>query len=879
MGGLPKKALKKSQLVLQTAGSAVNDGSHQVFRATFVENGKSVDGFYKELAPTKDYPELLAKMSVATSVFKRLFQGKRSAEERLVFDDNDKIVGTLSINLEGFKPFNFASETVPTDPAAKELVIPSTKTLIEHNVMESILSSWFLGNDDNHPHNNSLAGDIDLDMFWYSFTIYIKSPRAVIGIPNTQVNLTVADWDRFPNVRDSKPYHWPTYKHPGQETIPSVMPVQGQILTKVLPKTYADPVQFENLAREPLAQEQKLAAALKALLTFQPDIARRRLAEHFGDMALNYTSLDETDTNLRIKYETLFPHFCNQKTNIAPFIDFMMEMYQEYYDNLYRVVVFYMGCENNGYGLPLPATCHALYRKPSLYRNIESWVKTQNETTHLKDDSLLKYDMPELQKRYHQVWRDAFAPTLKELLHGSYNLTNKVLLQVSPDAVVLELVGKKVSDSSFTKAWELFGTMPELSKDKVEPLIYVDKDSGLRDALLFLIEFTSKLNSTAKAYYEKERKDLKENDNLTFSSQLNQLYNDYNLKIRQKLAHTSSHALEFNRIAVTLEQFTKQVNFQLHLTTTDVQMKDTPLATLNKEIVPHTNEEVINQFNVSLFLWAKGLSAEKFNQYIIEIIDKYYVPTYLSSISSRYREKPVKDYLIASINDSCENRLAYILSSGAESAGALNTLLIQHLSRHVVETQHLPSVLQAQRDGSFYTSSNLDVYTRSAVAFATHDKSFVHLYNEQGTKLFYQSMYDWVDKLSENKFNGLITVALNEYENGLSITSRLWGASSRRSEVRGYYQFSSHAKILAMIFLNGKDSSTLNECLFKKVIEAMKDDLAKNPEKQQHPGNKLIMQYNHTDNKSFYFKVLRAHAEEPSHLQELKPSKTLLLLN
>src|SRR6185437_9946651 len=145
-----------------------------------------------------------------------------------VFDDNNKLIGTISINVEGFKPFNYTEEVVPIDPRERECVIPSTKTLIENNIIELLLGRWFLDDDDGHPHNLSLAGDIDFDMFWYWFTIHMKKSRPIIGIPKTHVNLTVRDWEDFPNVKDAKPYHWPAYTHPGQETLPNVVPiVQG----------------------------------------------------------------------------------------------------------------------------------------------------------------------------------------------------------------------------------------------------------------------------------------------------------------------------------------------------------------------------------------------------------------------------------------------------------------------------------------------------------------------------------------------------------------------------------------------------------------------------------------------------------------------------
>ena len=864
--GLPKKALRESQLKLE---AVCNDGSHvEMFRVTFIEDGIQKSAFFKKLEP--NYPELLAKISVAISEIKRSFQGKRSASERLVFDNDDKLIGTLSIIIDGFKSFQYASESVPSESSAKEQTIPSTKTLIEKKAIATYLGRWFLDDDDGHPHNVGFAGsesvDIDFDMFLYWFTIYMKAARPIIGVPKKRVDLSVRDWETFPIVKDSKPYHWPTFKHPGQESLPVLMPVvQGQLLNKVLPKIYGDPTQFEQLAREPEAQEQKFAETLKILLTYQPDVMRKRLVELFGDLTLNYTSLDDT---LRVKYEEEFPEICNVETNVMSFVDFMMNIYQKHYDNLYRVAVFYMGCENNGYGIALPSTCSALYYKPSFYKDIVEWVKVQNETFYSKENSL-KIDLIDLQKRYHQIWRDAYAPTVRDLLHSSYNLTNKLLQQVSSSHLEnAEIVGKKITDESFTQAWELFGTMPKLSIEEIEPLINVDKESKLREALLLLIEFTSKFHDTVQTYYGKERKDLLEEDNLEFSEKINQLYANYNLRVRQSLAHTSTHASEFNLIASKLKQVTEQANFQLHLITTDDQIHDAIKSTVDKKVLPHDDPLVIKQFNDSLFLWAKSLRPEELSQYINEIIDTKYAPVF-KSLSTRRRAQPVKDFLLASMNHSGDNRLAYILASGNEDTGALNTLLVQHLTPLMLQTYALPSIHCAIRDGNF--ERDIPLFTKSAVGFAKYERRFMHLANPEGIKLFYETMFDWLDKLETSKFNGIVKSSLTEYEQTLWFSSR-----SRRGELEQYCKSNGQAKAIALAFVKGDNTSTLNGTLFQKIIEQMKLDISKSPEKQELPGNKLILQYNAVEHAAVY-EAIKIHSAGPSHKQEAKSSAAMSL--
>ncbi|MBL7481601.1 hypothetical protein [Legionella bononiensis] len=876
--GLPKKALRESNLKELTAGSAVKDGSHIITRVTFIEDGIEKLAYFKRLEPKNHYPEFLAKISTAASFFKRLFQGKNSAEERLVFDENDKLVGTLSIGIKGFKSFNFAEDPVPVDPILKEKVIPSTKTLLDKNIMSVLFGRWYLDDDDGHGHQMGIlddeeeSADLDFDMFFYWFTVYMKEPRPIIGVPKKRIDLSVRDWETFPKVKDSKPYHWPTFKHPGQETLPSAVP--SQILQSVLPKKIADHTQFEQLAHEPRAHEQKFVAAMKALMTYQPEMVRKRLLDLFGDMTVNYTSLDATDVNLRILYETEFPELCNNQTNVMSFVDFMMNIYQKHYDNLYRVVVFYMGCENNGNGVALDSTYLTLYTKPSIYKGIAEWMKTQNDTLYKKDDASLKYDLDELQHRYHQIWRDTYALTVKDLLHNTFNLTKRLLDKVcvdQPDLVVIE--GKTITDASLTNAWELFGAMPELSIEQIEPLIRVDKESNFRDGILMLVNFYQSLHNIVKTYYCKERRDLTEEDNLAFCNSLNDLHKQYNLALRQKLFHTSSYAAEFNPIAIQLKQLTEHANFQLHLITTDEMMKDAIRTTVEKDLLPHTHEEVIKKYNKALFEWANSIKPEELTLYITEIIDKYYTPT-LESLSYRHRSQPVKDFLAASMNQSGNNRLAYILSSGKEETGALNKFLIQYLTPIMLQTQLLPSISNAVRKGTF--DNDIALFTKSAVNYAKFDNQFTHLYHPEGIRLFYSTIFDWVDKLPDDRFNEIKEEAIKEYEAGLSKV-KFWGPESRRKEVEGYCKSFGHAKAVALTFINGSDSSTMKTCLFDRLIAEMKSDISKSADMRNSPGCKLIAQYDPAEHKTHIFACVKEHSVPPSHKQDIKESSSSAL--
>lgn len=188
----------------------------------------------------------------------------------------------------------------------------------------------------------------------------------------------------------------------------------------------------------------------------------------------------------------------------------------------------------------------------------------------------------------------------------------------------------------------------------------------------------------------------------------------------------------------------------------------------------------------------------------------------MTSLSFRQRSDPVKNYLKTSAHESGDNRLAYILSSGTQD-GALNTLLVQGLTHLMLQKHPIPSIDLAIRDKSF--EKGIIDFTRDVVFFAKKDKRFTHAYSEGGMTTLYKTMYDWVDTLTEKSFASLISSSLSAYEK--KTWGSLWGVS-RRTEVEGYLMGNSNAKALAMIFMNGSETSTLNEFLFVKIIETIK---------------------------------------------------------
>ncbi|PJD93380.1 MAG: hypothetical protein CK426_08525 [Legionella sp.] len=857
---IPKKALKESQLEGLTTDSAVDSGSHQIHRVSFTEQGKKKTAYFKRIDSTHHYPELLALMSVAASAFKRSFQGDHSAEERLVFNEQEQLVGTLSITVDQFKPFNFAEEPVPANYIAREQVIPSIRTLLEKNIIEILVGRYFLDDDDAHPHNLGFAGDhaadIDFDMFWYWFTIWMKEPRPVIGVPKTSVMLTVSDWETFPVIKDAKIYHWPTYQHPGEATLPSVVPGQGSLLPMILPKPYADPSQFQELARHSDAHRQKFAAALKILVTHQPDVMRARLYELFGDMPLNYTSLSQ---ELIHRYEASFPSLCNLQTNTEPFVQFIMNLYQKHYDNLYRVVVFYMGCEDNGHGVRLSPTCELLHSKPSFYKDIVKW--TDNENRSIEDEAL-QYNKELLKKKYHQIWRDAFAPKLNQLLRETFKLTTDLLSHtvsqkkrstyVPPSLIT----GKDVLDENFTMSLDYFSTFSALKLDEFQSSMDVDRDSDLYDAVKLLIAFTNTFYDLVKQYYQKSYLLLTDADNTNFIEAIGQLQKEKVLKIREKLANTSSWANDFFTISSGLKVFIEHIWFQMHLASTDEQMMNTWTNIKERELRACDDPEVLGNFNDALFNWARMMAPHDLTHLLLDIVNKNYFGL---------RKTEVVRYLSDSGDESGDNRMAYILSSGSNSQGTLNTLLIQNLIPRVLQTRPSTSINAAMRssEASYY----LGVLVESSVRFAKEDARFVHLYNTHCIKLFYQTLFSWVRTLPKSQFDAIVKDALKQYSNQLSLLKLSIWAPNRKQEAKHVIQSTlDQAKALALIFVKGEHSSSLNGILFHSFVGALQEEIRNATVRGYGLGHKLISQYDEAKHRSIYLgQNMRIHSAEESH--------------
>ncbi|KTD72600.1 hypothetical protein [Legionella tucsonensis] len=180
---------------------------------------------------------------------------------------------------------------------------------------------------------------------------------------------------------------------------------------------------------------------------------------------------------------------------------------------------------------------------------------------------------------------------------------------------------------------------------------------------------------------------------------------------------------------------------------------------------------------------------------------------------------------------------------------SLHIQFVEGLTPVVLEEYPIPNVEFMSKDKSFANKK---------------DKQFTHPYKDEDVTMLYKTIYDWSDSLTDRSFRSLINSSLRKYES--KIWGSLWGAS-RRAEVEGYLKGNCGSKALAMIFMNGEEGSTLNECLFIKIVETIKKEINKYPGMLEEPQYQLISQFNLEEHGAFYLAKMKSHDETISASQ------------
>ncbi len=379
--------------ITDTKARDVQASGHKVSKVSFEPStGISKLGFYKECSEEEYYPPLLAKLSVAIAMMYRLSLGERYADERLVYTEAGDIKGTVSIAIENFIPMRASRDPVG-DGQEENFANPTMELLIDHNIAELLVASWWLGEDDLHPYNLSLLGRIDGDMSLYPLTCHIKGKRWACGkwldAPYKSTKLQAADLDTLLLKLDRT--HWPTHEIPRNLNFN---------------KTYASQEAFTLLEGSSDYKEQVYFALLKQLLSFQPETIKHRLSDLFGDEPLGLDSLADPTSTENPRKEALLRNFdrnlfYDQIGEERLFADFFINYMEQEHKKFYKLVT-----ENAGFK-------KYLNEHPEAFAKAKQWFVDNNKSS--QDHA---FDIEQIDTTYEKICRDAHKSEIITSIHG-----------------------------------------------------------------------------------------------------------------------------------------------------------------------------------------------------------------------------------------------------------------------------------------------------------------------------------------------------------------------------------------------------------------------------------------------------------------------------
>jgi|GEM_PF-4393540 len=962
-GGIP---VSKSQ---QDATPEPLKSAHTVIKGFYVDsNGKTVNGYYKEISDKDNYPGILAKYCVAISVYMRTFLGKRCAEERLVYD-GDKLIGTFSIAVPNFKPFLCSFESLPEDPKLRELVYPSVETLLKNNFAEILAGLLHLKDDDTHPGNSTLDGRetdnygeplppadsasgnkeknnkedeegsacLDFDMFKYPVLEIIKGARATddlagmaSNIPGVSTILSAVTTTRntaedmalkpeqisnFPRINGRT--HWPANEHPGNVNYL---------------KRWKSYLAFQALAGNPgyinadgktvTFQDQFFNALLKMLIVYDPSMLKSRLEEYLGDSKLDFLSLEPEKNKKLAEYywklnnsnkgksaddkpaddETL--NFFKASYNETLFVEHMLKEFQKLYDELYRIAVYYEGCDSNIAGVSVPSFCDYLQSKPSGFTQAGSWVARQNEEIAAANEQYTNsgrksspvigqkmpetscYDMEKMEERYHQVWRDAFALSIDEVLFEATNLDEKISEALQPDNVKKTTERFKIDQVDFTEGFQIFedyqiDNEPVINQDKPRNTPPKERTNPL-DGLQALRQFRKSLFEETTKYFKKKavKQELSTDDNIDFCNALNSLSLNLDKIVVKAFAHDPDWLKSCNNISDITKGIGSKINFIRHSRASDILREEMPSSpTFSRR--SHTDPEIVRHCIKSFFDWISQLSKEDFENYILSVCHTY-EPNAFNFFSDRDRHVWVKELLKGTPGENSTTRLAriFICPDGETKSNSMNTLLVTEGIRLYLEKalQKTPSNLQVVQNAINNKTFHYMPYVMEAISYAKNDPRFAHLKIEPKAvtkkpevlqKEVYDAIFSWVarqkSKEEEGNFEKLMNNVITAYEKTV-----YW--KGRTTEVRQIMNnpvFTKERKI-AMILSSGSSSSTFNELLFKELVETMKAEFIRN---KNDPHLKCVSTIHPDDYKKYLINVQQL-VKPKTYAPKVNPSST-----
>lgn len=801
---IPRKALYEKNLVY--TGKNLPSSGHEVLSIQFSEQNQTMNGFYKKLA--SDYPPILAQYSVAISVLMRISLGRRVAEERLVYNQKGQIIGTVSLQLPKYIPMATYHDTLPHDTELKEIVSPTTKILLKHNIAELLVAIWRNKGDDRHPKNLSVFGLIDFDMVLWNITAYMKGLRFIDGDnfkgpPEVSLALHKKDIDNFPDL-DNR-VHWPSNPSPKN---------------KNFFKTYASYEAFQDLAKNPILkddedsisfQEQLFEALLKELITFDEQMLESQLKDYFGNSILDYSKFDPQ------KLQTLrsvHPEFFKKGSKPPYFVSHIMAVFQTEHQKFYNLVVDYTGCDKNKYGVPVVSFQQFLQRNPSAIDNILTWVEQEGHINGV-------YNIEVMQKRYHQVWRDSNRIQFMIYFAEIQNAMNELF------------EGNFLSKKSEESLWD--SSIQEINKLLSS---WVTSARPINDICSGLQSDIEKLIKLSEQYFLLPSHELTVECNQYFYLKSLDIIRGAQKKVESdKSKLMSGLALSLS----SLYDFVSTLDFKMHQATLIPSQDGSDLKKLLEKFpFRYDDDSVVNQCLFALLDWAKeqeskGILSSK----IMRVIEKDYRPRRINVFAKRTREEELQPYLDAPIFSGA-NRLAMILSEGGVKSTSLNTCLIKAFLPEMLQDNRasLKSHFLAARLAIESNKFDWELYAQKAKEFFSSDGKFLHIRTtDAATRLASLIMHMAVECCTYAEVNTAARKSIERYKPN---TYNLFHSKKREPEINillkgiGKQRMKESEKVRlilkALFKKGGHKANSFNTyfyqellCLLKKKIEEKRE--------------------------------------------------------
>ncbi len=273
-------AAQFSQILIdfQQNSNKYSDEALTILQLKLQERANVIEANIKAGYTKPSYPRELSLLSkiINTAKTLKMFNAEKEDISVETLEALDQRLQDRKVQLDESKP-GIINEVIN----GKKIVI-TTKSLLNYRIIKglaiALTTRYIFKEDDNHSHNMSKYGHIiDFDMTkWnilYKFKKMKQLDQSLRQPLDTTYHFTERDIRNFPDLKDAKPYYWPTYQVMFTESVIKTINFFGYEVTdyaKTIAKnffTLKDNEAYKKLSNNPIFKYHQFQTLLKFLLT------------------------------------------------------------------------------------------------------------------------------------------------------------------------------------------------------------------------------------------------------------------------------------------------------------------------------------------------------------------------------------------------------------------------------------------------------------------------------------------------------------------------------------------------------------------------------------------------------------------------------------